>query len=66
MNGDKNNIMEMSVEELTELTLKLTEPTRPAKKGYKWTKNMMSGVWVEIPETTPFCCDPANETYWSM
>ena len=28
--------------------------------------NLMSGVEVEIPESTPWCCNPASETYWSM
>ena len=29
-------------------------------------KNLMSGADVMIPEDTPWCCNPASETYWSM
>jgi len=29
-------------------------------------KNLMSGKMVEIPSDTPWCCNPASETYWSM
>ena len=29
-------------------------------------KNLMSGVPVEIDADTPWCCNPASETYWSM
>ena len=29
-------------------------------------KNMMSGKDVEIDADTPWCCNPASETYWSM
>lgn len=29
-------------------------------------KNLMTGEPVEIPADTPWCCNPASETYWSM
>jgi hypothetical protein len=29
-------------------------------------KNLMSGKDVEIDADTPWCCNPASETYWSM
>ena len=32
----------------------------------KIVKNLMTGVDVEIPVDTPWCCNPASETYWSM
>ena len=31
----------------------------------KWVKNLMTGEMVEIPHDTPWCCNPASETYWS-
>lgn len=43
-----------------------TMPTEKPKEGYKWTQNLMSGKWIQIPDTTPHCCDPSTETYWSM
>jgi len=29
-------------------------------------KNLMSGEQVVINADTPWCCNPASETYWSM
>ena len=29
-------------------------------------RNLMSGKPVEIDADTPWCCNPASETYWSM
>ena len=29
-------------------------------------KNLMSGEPVVIDKDTPWCCNPASETYWSM
>jgi hypothetical protein len=29
-------------------------------------KNLMTGKDVEIDYDTPWCCNPASETYWSM
>jgi hypothetical protein len=32
----------------------------------KVVKNLMTGKDVEIAHDTPWCCNPASETYWSM
>jgi hypothetical protein len=32
----------------------------------KTVKNLMTGKTVEIDSNTPWCCNPASETYWSM
>ena len=32
----------------------------------KIVKNLMTGVEVEIDADTPWCCNPASETFWSM
>lgn len=32
----------------------------------KTVRSLMTGVEVEIPVDTPWCCNPASETYWSM
>ena len=45
-----------------------------AQEGYrlefapktKIVKNLMTGQDVEIDADTPWCCNPASETYWSM
>lgn len=34
--------------------------------GTKTVKNLMTGQDVTISEDTPWCCNPASETYWSM
>jgi len=34
--------------------------------GTKVVKNLMTGKDVLIAEDTPWCCNPASETYWSM
>ena len=28
--------------------------------------NLMTGLPVEIDADTPWCCNPASETYWTM
>jgi hypothetical protein len=46
----------------------------PATKGWRFechptmktVKNLMSGLDVQIDRDTPWCCNPASETYWSM
>jgi hypothetical protein len=46
----------------------------PASKGYriefhptmKTVKNLMTGADVQIDRDTPWCCNPASESYWSM
>ena len=32
----------------------------------KTVKNLMTGKDVQIAEDTPWCCNPASETYWSI
>ena len=34
--------------------------------GTKKVKSLITGQDVEIAEDTPWCCNPASETYWSM
>ena len=46
----------------------------PAKLGYRFeyhpkmvtVKNLMTGKDIQIDRDTPWCCNPASETYWSM
>lgn len=33
---------------------------------YKTVKNLMTGKDIQIDRDTPWCCNPASETYWSM
>jgi hypothetical protein len=33
---------------------------------FKTVKNLMTGKDVVIESNTPWCCNPASETYWSM
>jgi hypothetical protein len=33
--------------------------------GTKVVKNLMTGKDVVIAEDTPWCCNPASESYWS-
>lgn len=37
-----------------------------ANGATKMVRNLMTGQMVEIPADTPWCCNPASETYWSM
>jgi hypothetical protein len=56
--------------ELRELTAQLY----PKKDGWRFdvqerymtVKNLMTGKDVQIEADTPWCCNPASETYWSM
>jgi len=56
--------------ELRELTAQLY----PKKDGWRFdvqerymtVKNLMIGKDVQIEADTPWCCNPASETYWSM
>jgi hypothetical protein len=56
--------------ELRQLTVQLY----PQKSGWRFdvqpamktVKNLMTGKEVEIASDTPWCCNPASETYWSM
>ena len=34
--------------------------------GKKVVKSLMTGEGVLIDEDTPWCCNPASETFWSM
>jgi hypothetical protein len=46
----------------------------PTSKGYRieflptmvTVKNLMTGADVQIDRDTPWCCNPASESYWSM
>jgi len=46
----------------------------PVSKGYRieflptmvTVKNLMTGADVQIDRDTPWCCNPASESYWSM
>jgi hypothetical protein len=46
----------------------------PATKGWRFechptmktVKNLMTGADVQIDRDTPWSCNPASETYWSM
>ena len=46
----------------------------PTRLGYRFefyptmitVKNLMTGKDVEIDRETPWCCNPASESYWSM
>ncbi len=35
-------------------------------EGMKLVRSYMTGEYVMIEEDTPWCCNPASETYWSM
>ena len=49
-------------------------PLYPSGFGYrmeyvpkmKTVKNLMTGAEVQIEHDTPWCCNPASETFWSM
>jgi hypothetical protein len=34
--------------------------------GTKVVKSLMTGAEVVIAEDTPWCCNPASESFWSM
>ena len=46
----------------------------PASRGYRFeyhpskvtVKSLMTGKEVEIDRDTPWCCNPASESFWSM
>jgi hypothetical protein len=56
--------------ELRELTAQLY----PAKDGWRFdvqerymtVKSLMTGKDVQIEADTPWCCNPASESYWTM
>ena len=39
---------------------------RAPQPNTKIVKNLMTGQDVEIDADTPWCCNPASETFWSM
>jgi len=61
------DVTEDAVKAVVETCAKMNPDTR-----YEYTaammkvKNLMTGKEVEIPSDTPWCCNPASETYWSM
>jgi hypothetical protein len=52
----------------------LAQVLYPKKNGWRFdvqpatmiVKNLMTGQDVEIAADTPWCCNPASESYWSM
>jgi len=36
------------------------------EQKYKTVKSLMTGQDVKIASDTPWCCNPASETFWSM
>ncbi len=54
--------------------LELSAALYPMRDGWRFevepatktVKNLMTGEDVEIASDTPWCCNPASETYWSM
>jgi hypothetical protein len=52
----------------------LAQVLYPKKNGWRFdvqpatmiVKNLMTGKDVEIASDTPWCCNPASESYWSM
>lgn len=46
----------------------------PVSKGFRieflpkmvTVRNLMTGAEVQIDRDTPWCCNPASESYWSM
>jgi len=58
----KRTIKELKAE-IAKLERQLAALKKPKMKK---VKNLMTGKEIEIREDTPYCCDPSNETYWSM
>ena len=50
-------------------TAKTLEAFKVLNPGFvfpmKTVKNLMTGKLVQIEADTPWCCNPASETYWS-
>jgi hypothetical protein len=38
---------------------------QPAREGYRWVQNLMSGKYVEEAIDTPYFCSVGSESYWS-
>lgn len=66
-------VMTRVLEDMTEDTM-ATMVQVLAQPGYRYeyfpamitVKSLMTGQDVQIPADTPWCCNPASETYWSM
>jgi len=39
------------------------KPDWEPREGYYWNCTIF-GDWVQTREDTPWCCNPASETYW--
>ena len=50
----------------TDSNIKMMSITKTAPVAMMTVQNLMTGQDVEIPVDTPWCCNPASETYWSM
>lgn len=48
------------------LHLKKAKAQHKEETRTKVVKNLMSGEEMVILASTPLCCDPSSETYWSM
>jgi hypothetical protein len=59
---------------MAKTVIELMDSKYPSAEGYRieyfpskvTVKNLMTGQDVEIDRDTPWCCNPASETYWSM
>ena len=66
-------VMTRVVEDMTEDTM-ATMVRVLAQPDYRYeyfpamitVKSLMTGQDVQIDRDTPWCCNPASETYWSM
>jgi hypothetical protein len=62
-----NNMDEQTMKTIVEHGLSLNPDHRFEYFPTKITvKNLMTGKDVQIDRDTPWCCNPASETYWSM
>jgi hypothetical protein len=62
-----NNMDEQTMKAIVEHGLSLSPDHRFEYFPTKITvKNLMTGKDVQIDRDTPWCCNPASETYWSM
>lgn len=59
----KKRTVEEIKAEIAKLEARLAKLQQPKMKK---VRVMMTGKTIEIPEDTPYCCDPSTELYWSM
>ena len=61
--------------DMTEREMKIiVSAAMQVTKGYRFeffptmktVKNLMTGKDIQIASDTPWCCNPASESYWSM